>query len=66
MKRCNNPEEYKLNITKLFYVSQTLSALLHANALFKKQNVHVEWLAVLLRIRVIPVPNLGPKTGYPD
>jgi hypothetical protein len=29
-------------------------------------NVVVVWLALLLRIRVVPGSNLGPETGYTD
>jgi hypothetical protein len=25
-----------------------------------------EWLALLLRVREVPVSSLGPETGYPD
>jgi hypothetical protein len=42
---------------------QTTSRILQLHDLPK---VMVEWLALLLRIREIPVPNLDPETGYPD
>jgi hypothetical protein len=29
-------------------------------------NIVVEWLTLLLRIREIPVSNIGSKTGYAD
>jgi hypothetical protein len=29
-------------------------------------DVTVEWLALLLRIRKVPVSNLGPETDFPD
>jgi hypothetical protein len=29
-------------------------------------NIVVEWLTLLLRIRKVPVSNIGPETGYAD
>jgi hypothetical protein len=29
-------------------------------------NVVIEWLTLLLRIREVPISNVGPETGYPD
>jgi hypothetical protein len=34
--------------------------------IYLKPNVVAEWLTLLLRIRQVPVSNLGPDTGYRD
>jgi hypothetical protein len=46
-----------------FYQLQRLHCL---NDRYGRQNVAVEWLAVLLRFRHVSDSNLSPKTGCPD
>jgi hypothetical protein len=33
---------------------------------YNLQNIVIEWLTLLIRIREFPVSNLWPETGYPD